>query len=376
MQSGLDRLAAGFDDIVRGKRVALICNHTSIDRFARHAVEVLQSVPGVSIDLLMGPEHGLWSTHQDMEAVESSGAVLDPVFKMPVTSLYGDNVHSLTPAPELFSNIDLLVFDVQDIGTRYYTYAATLAFAMETATQAGVPVLVLDRPNPIGPTVEGPLMREGFESFVGIEAGLPIRHGMSLGDLGRWYGERRAPDCNLTVIECDKHGMPAWIPPSPNMPTVDTAYVYPGMCLLEGTTLSEGRGTTAPFLLFGAPGIDPLELCRALMRYDCPGVDFVPRIFRPEFGKHAGKQCGGAYIRVFDRTAIRAVDLGVYVLAAVKEVAPDALQWREEAYEFVSDIPAIDLLWGSTELRETIDRGLNVNKLIKASWAEAASFKP
>ena len=376
MHSGLDRLAAGFNESVKGKRVALICNHTSIDRFGKHAVEVIQGVPGASISLLMGPEHGIWSTHQDMEAVDSEDGSLDPVFGLPVASLYGDNVDTLTPDAALLKDIDLLVFDVQDIGTRYYTYAATLAFAMETASAAGVPVLVLDRPNPIGRNVEGPLLRPGFESFVGIEPGLPIRHGMTLGELGRWYGARRAPNCDVTILECDTNGMPTWIPPSPNMPTVDTAYVYPGMCLLEGTTLSEGRGTTAPFILFGAPGIDPIELCRCLMSYDCPGLDFVPRIFRPEFGKHAGELCGGAYIRVFDRTAIRAVDLGVYVLAAVKQVAPSALQWREEAYEFVKDVPAIDLLWGSTELRETIDNDLNISNLIKSSWSEAASFKP
>ena len=376
MLSGLDRLASGFDDAVRGKRVALICNHTSIDRFGRHLVEIVRDIPGTSIVFLMGPEHGLWSTHQDMESVDSGQDVLDPVFRLPVISLYGDSVDTLTPAPQLFNDVDLLIFDVQDIGTRYYTYAATLAFAMESASSAGVPVLVLDRPNPIGHSVEGPLMRNGYESFVGIEAGLPIRHGMTLGELARWYGQRRAPECMLRVLECDSHGMPPWIPPSPNMPTVDTAYVYPGMCLLEGTTLSEGRGTTTPFLLFGAPHVDPIALCTDLMSYDCPGVDFVPRIFRPEFGKHAGELCGGAYLRVFDRTALRAVDLGIYVLASVKKVAPEALQWREEAYEFVNDIPAIDLLWGSSELRETIDEGASVKSLIRSSWTEAASFRP
>jgi uncharacterized protein YbbC (DUF1343 family) len=375
MQSGLDRLAAGFSKCVEGKRVALICNHTSIDRFGKHAVEIIQGIRGTSIPLLMGPEHGIWGTHQDMEAVDEDTSLLDPVFHLPVASLYGDDVNSLKPQPELLSDVDVVVFDVQDIGTRYYTYAATLAFAMETAAKANVPVVVLDRPNPIGHAVEGPLLRPGFESFVGIEPGLPIRHGMTLGQLGRWYGERRAPSCDLTIIDCDKNGMPTWIPPSPNMPTVDTAYVYPGMCLLEGTTLSEGRGTTAPFLLFGAPGIDPIKLCKRLMSYDCPGLDFVPRVFRPEFGKHGGEMCGGAYIRVFDQTALRAVDLGVYVLAAVKDVAPDAFKWRKEAYEFVKDIPAIDLLWGSEELRMTIDNGTSVSNLIKSSWSEAAAFK-
>ena len=160
------------------------------------------------------------------------------------------------------------------------------------------------------------------------------------------------------------------------MPTIDTALVYPGMCLLEGTTLSEGRGTTTPFLLFGAPGVDPLALVERLKVFDCPGLDFVPRVFRPQFGKHAGELCGGAFIRVFDWTAIRAVDLGVYVLSAIKEVAPQAFGWRRDAYEFVEDIPAIDLLWGSTELRHAIDEDRGPTQVIKNAHAEAAAFSP
>jgi len=312
-----------------------------------------------------------------MEAVpDAEGAGIDPFFKLPTRSLYGADVESLTPDESLFENIDAIVYDVQDIGTRYYTYAATLALTMETASRTGTPVWVLDRPNPIGPDVEGPLLQPGYESFVGLEAGLPIRHGMTVGELAQWYGVRRAPDCELHVVPCSRHATSLWIPPSPNMPTVDTAIVYPGMCLLEGTSVSEGRGTTTPFLLFGAPGVDPLALTRRLMSYDCPGVDFIPRVFRPEFGKHAGQACGGATIRVFDPTSVRAVTLGLYVLESLSRLAPEAFGWRHAPYEFVKDIPAIDLLWGSSELREVIDAGADVQPLIKRANAEAASFKP
>ena len=381
MQTGLDRVAAGFEPGLEGKRIALLCNHTALDNWGRHAVQSLTSVPGLTVVRLLAPEHGIWGTHQDMEAVNSTSALdgsaaTDPVFGLPVVSLYGSDEGSLHARPEALAGVDAVVYDIQDIGTRYYTYAATLAFTMEAAAAAGVPVWVLDRPNPIGPDREGPLLQRGFESFVGIEAGLPIRHGMTTGQLAMWYGKRRAPGCDLRVVACDRHASLAWVPPSPNMPSLDTAYVYPGMCLIEGTTLSEGRGTTTPFQLVGAPGVDPLALQSALVRFECPGVDFVPRIFRPEFGKHAGEACGGVYIRVFDRTCLRGVRIGAFVLSAMASVAPDAWTWRADPYEFVSDRPAIDLLWGSTALREAIDAGEDVEPLLGAGSREAAAFDP
>jgi uncharacterized protein YbbC (DUF1343 family) len=375
MHTGLDRLAAGFDHGLAGRRVALLCNHTAVDLWGRHAAQILPQLPGVTLVRLLAPEHGVWGTHQDMEPYDASGAT-DPVLGVPVMSLYGRDRASLRPSPEALAGVDALVYDIQDIGIRYYTYAATLALAMEAAAEAGIPVYVLDRPNPIGPMREGPLLKPGFESFCGLEPGLPVRYGMTVGELARWYRDRRAPGCELVVVPADRRGMPQWVPPSPNMPTRETAAVYGGMCLLEGTTLSEGRGTTTPFLLFGAPGVDPLKLVERLRGEDCPGVDFVPRVFRPEFGKHAGQLCGGATIRVFDLSCLQAVRVGVFVLDAVRHVAPDALTWRTDAYEFVTDVPAIDLLWGSAELRETLDAGKPVAPLLEAAAAEAKAFKP
>ena len=375
MQTGLDRLDATFDAGLAGRRLAVLTNHTAVDRRGRHLVDVLADLPGVRVARLLAPEHGIWGTHQDMEPLDAPHSI-DPAFGLPVTSLYGDDEGTLTPRPEALDGIDGLVYDLQDLGVRYYTYAATLAFAMEAAARAGVPVWVLDRPNPIGPAREGPLLRRGFESFVGIEAGLPVRHGLTVGQLARWYGARRAPGCELHVVACDPTAQPPWVPPSPNMPTRDTAVVYGGMCLLEGTSVSEGRGTTTPFLLFGAPGVDPRALVEALRGADLPGVDFVPRVFRPEFGKHSGALCGGAYLRVLDAPAVRSVDLGVHALAALARVAPDAFGWRTHAYEFVTDRPAIDLLWGSPALREAIDARAAVGPLLAAAEAEAGAWSP
>lgn len=380
-RSGLDRLAAGEEPPIalRGKRVALLCNHTAVTRDGRHAAEVLaaESV-GTQVVRLLGPEHGVWSTHQDMEPV-LDGPPRDPYLGLPVVSLYGDDLASLSAGPESLADVDVVVYDVRDIGARYYTYAATLAFLLEGATARGVDVLVLDRTNPIGDAVEGPLLEPGFESFCGIEPGLPVRHGMTVGALGRWYRDRRAPDASLYVMECDDGATggeeAVWVPPSPNMPTLEAAVVYPGMCLLEGTTLSEGRGTTQPFLLFGAPNIDPIRLAAELNRREIPGVTFVPRVFRPEFQKHAKKTCSGAYMVVHDRDAVEAVALGVHVLDAVARVAPEALGWRVDAYEFVEDVPAIDLLWGSDQLRRTIDAGGDIAPLLTRITADAEAFQ-
>lgn len=376
MSTGLDAVAQGYVPELKRKRLALIVNHTAVDQWGRHAVEIFRQ-QGAELVRLLGPEHGVWGTHEDMEPVGLEGGVAaDPVWRVPVESLYGADRASLEPRPEALAGVDAIVYDIQDIGVRYYTYAATLALVMRAAGKARIPVWVLDRPNPIGPRREGPLLTAGFESFCGLVAGLPIRHGMTVGELARWYQARFAPECELAVVPCRKETRLPFVPTSPNMPTYETALVYAGMCLLEGTTVSEGRGTTSPFRQFGAPGVDPAALAEHLRRKDCPGVDFIAARFRPAFGKHAGKVCGGVYLRGYDASALSAVKLGVYVLEALKKVAPDAWTWRSDAYEFVTDKPAIDLLWGSTELREAIDRGGDVEALLEKADAQAQGFRP
>jgi uncharacterized protein YbbC (DUF1343 family) len=372
MSTGLDSVAAGFVPQLKGKRVALLTNHTAVEAWGRHAVQVL-TAQGVHIVRLLAPEHGPWGIAQDMEPVEGG---LDPVFGLPVISLYGTALSSLTPNPQALADIDVLVYDIQDIGTRYYTYAATLALAMQVAAPLGVPVMVLDRPNPIGPRREGPLLTPGYESFCGLVAGLPIRHGMTIGELAMWYRHRLAPTCELTVIPCQKASRLPFSPTSPNMPTRDTALVYPGLCLFEGTTISEGRGTTSPFLQVGCPGLDSLSVVERMRKKDCPGVDVVPVRFRPAFGKYAGQIVDGVYLRVYDDTALQAVKLGVYLLDAIKREAPARFAWRTDAYEFVTDKPAIDLLWGSSALRECLDESGDVDALLEKADAEVSKWKP
>jgi len=291
-----------------------------------------------------------------------------------VTSLYGVSFDSLTPAAGDLDGIDLLIIDLQDVGSRYYTYVWTMALALGAAARAGVAVLVLDRPNPLGGVaVEGGTVTEACESFVGLGA-VPVRHGLTIGEMARlvvagmpWGGARFAQplDVDLTVLPMQgwrrsmsfaETGLP-WVMPSPNMPTPDTALVYPGQCLFEGTNLSEGRGTTRPFEIVGAPYLDGHAWMTALEPARLPGVRFRPLTFRPTFHKFVGKPCGGVQLHVTDRAAFRPYRTGVALIAAARELGGNKFGWRTEPYEFVSDPPAIDLLTGSDGVRRAIDRG-------------------
>jgi uncharacterized protein YbbC (DUF1343 family) len=356
-------------------RVALVCNHTAVDRRLRHAIELL-SAAGVTLVRLFGPEHGVRATAQDMEHVTEHR---DPVSGLPVVSLYGRDAASLRPAPDTLADVDLVLFDIQDVGARYYTYQATLGFVMQVAGRLGKPVVVLDRPNPIGGlAVEGNTVRPGFESFVGAFP-LAVRHGMTVGELARYFVEHCGVSCELSVVPCegwrrgdwfDATGLP-WVYPSPNLPTLDTATVYPGMCLVEATNVSEGRGTTRPFHLAGAPWLDPQHLTAILERIAADaglaGVAFRPAAFAPTFQKHAGKGCAGVEVHVTDREVLDALLLGLVVVAGLREAEPREFAWRAEPYEFVADPPAIDLLTGSAEFREALDNGDDW-RLVRADW--------
>ncbi|MHB1845945.1 MAG: exo-beta-N-acetylmuramidase NamZ family protein, partial [Deltaproteobacteria bacterium] len=275
---------------------------------------------------------------------------------------------------------------IQDIGSRYYTYAATLALCMEAAAKARVAVWLLDRPNPIGGvSVEGNLVRPGFSSFVGLHP-LPVRHGLTMGELATLFNEERGGEgglgCELHVIPCegwrrrdhfDETGLP-WVMPSPNMPTLDTALCYPGQCLLEGTNLSEGRGTTRPFEIFGAPFCDPDRWRERLLAWDLPGVRFRPLWFEPTFHKHAGRLCGGLMLHVTDREAYRPLATGLAVIAAARELWPEDFRWRTERYEFVDGIPAFDLLCGTDEVRLAIERGSSPLAICQGFEADQSAF--
>lgn len=371
---GLERLCGPRADIVRGARIGLIAHPASVTRDWVHAADALRGAGGHVVRLL-APEHGSGGGHQDMVAV---GEERDPLTGLPVVSLYGRDEASLTPDDASLGGLDLLVADLADVGARYYTFYATIVRAIEAAARVRLPVVVCDRPNPIGGTVvEGNLVAERYRSFVG-ELPVPNRHGMTVGELCRLAVAARGIDVDMTVVACDGwtrdlwwdgSGLP-WVMPSPNMPTLETATVYPGMCLVEGTNLSEGRGTTRPFEIAGAPWLDARALVSALEAWELPGVRFRPVRFLPAFHKHAGAECQGVQLHVTDRHAFRPVLTGVAFLCAARARDPDRFRWREEPYEFVSDRPAIDLLAGGPGLREAIEAGTAPAE-IAASWRDA-----
>jgi uncharacterized protein YbbC (DUF1343 family) len=325
---------------------------------------------------LFSPEHGFWAVEQDMIASEHER---DPFFGIETVSLYGSSEASLQPAPGAFDGLDLLLVDLQDIGNRIYTYAATAVWTARAALAAGVEVWVLDRPNPLGgEQVEGNLRRDGYESFVSAFR-LPMRHGLTLGELVLLEAKRgRWGDAGLRVIELEgwrREPPPAvgpgwrWRTPSPNMPTLDTAIVFPAAVLIEATEISEGRGTTRPFELVGAPGLPGLEVARRMNARGIPGVVYLPVRFRPQFQKHARTICDGVEIVVTDPAMFPSYRAGVELVRAIHEVAPAALEWRRAPYEFVSDRHAIDLLTGGDEFRTRLEGGGDVDAWI-ASWRD------
>jgi uncharacterized protein YbbC (DUF1343 family) len=371
---GIEVLCGRDAGLVRGARVGLIAHPASVTRRLAHAAEALAAA-GARVVRLLAPEHGSGGGHQDMIAVDEQR---DALTGLPVVSLYGDSEASLTPSEAALAGLDVLVADLADVGARYYTFYATIVRAIEAAARVGLRVVVCDRPNPLGGTiVEGNLVAPGYRSFVG-ELPVPNRHGMTVGELCRFAAAERGLAVDLTVVPCagwsrsqwwDETGLP-WVLPSPNMPTLETATVYPGMCLVEGTNLSEGRGTTRPFELAGAPWLDARALAAQLAGWDLPGVIFRPVRFVPAFQKHAGAECQGVQLHVTDRLAFRPVLAGVAFLSAARAQAPGRFRWREEPYEFVADRPAIDLLAGGPGWREAIETGTSPSA-IAAAWASA-----
>jgi uncharacterized protein YbbC (DUF1343 family) len=367
--TGLDRLLAEAEAL-RGRRYALLTHGAAVTRALEPAHLALAArIPPA---ILLAPEHGLHGVEQDMVPVSDRR---DPWTKLPVASLYGADERSLRPDPALFAGLDLLVIDLQDVGARYYTYVAAGVWAAECAAGAGCEVWWLDRPNPLGGEVEGNRPRPGCASYVGA-FDLPVRHGLTPGEIARREARRGGWEAQLQIWPVAgweaRPPWPAWgrpwLAPSPNMPDFPTALVYPGLCLLEATELSEGRGTTRPFRLFGAPGIDPPRLAAALRTLALPGLGFVPAAFRPQFQKHAGELCGGAELVVTEPERVRPVAAGVRILAALARELGDRFAWRHAPYEFVIDRPAVDLLSGGDELRRLVERGEDPEAWV-ASWA-------
>ncbi len=363
---------------IQGKRIGLVTNQSAVTRDLRHAVQLLLNGRGWKLAALFGPEHGIWGEAQDMAHVDHSD---DPLTGLPVYSLYGEKESDLAPRREVLRNLDALVIDLQDIGSRYYTFIYTMALCMREAAPIGLQVIVLDRPNPIdGVHLEGNIREDKYSSFVGLFP-LPTRHGMTAGELARWfaryYKDVHKLDCNLVVVPM-KHwrrsmwwgdsGLP-WVIPSPNMPTVYTATVYPGMCLVEGTNLSEGRGTTHPFEFFGAPWLDSFKFADRLNKLCLPGVRFRPHYFMPTFHKHANQVCGGVELHVTNRATFEPYRTGLWCVKVARDMNPDEFKWRTETYEFVSDRLAIDLLAGTSRYRNIVESGGDIDEWVR-EWED------
>jgi uncharacterized protein YbbC (DUF1343 family) len=380
---GIDRFAEDPRRYVRDERVALLCHAASVDRDYRHLTRIA-SEAGLNVTRCFGPEHGIWAEAQDMEPV--TGEQVEPTTGAPVTSLYGHELSDLTPDLELLRDVDVMIIDLQDIGARYYTYIYTACLCIQQCALTQTRVLILDRPNPLGGVeVEGRYTHPDFCSFVGLWP-LPTRHGLTIGEVARLINHREGWGAELEVLEVrgwsreqllSETGQ-RWVIPSPNMPSFEAMLVYPGMCLIEGTELSEARGTTKPFEWVGAGFINPFEWCEELNSLGVDGVTFRPLYYKPTFHKWAGQTIGGAHLHVTDPHAVRPLRLGLQLLGATRRVYGDQLRWRTQAYEFVKDRLAIDLLFGDDEARPLIDSGASVEEL-DAYWSrcqlEATRFK-
>jgi uncharacterized protein YbbC (DUF1343 family) len=358
-----------FDrQLLRGRTVGLVCNPASINARFQHIIDRAES-SGVRVGAIFGPQHGFRSDLQE-NMIESAHAE-DQRRQVPIYSLYSE---TREPTAEMLAGLDAIVIDLQDVGTRIYTYIYTMANCLKAAKRHDVPVVVCDRPNPIGGVaVEGPMLEPGFESFVG-QFPIPMRHGMTIGELARLFNEHFGLGAKLEVVAMpewsrasffDETDLP-WVLPSPNIPTLESAIVYPGTVLFEGTNVSEGRGTTKPFELVGAPWIEPEAFALRMNREGLPGVFFRPALFEPTFHKHGGTPCGGCQIHITERHTIRPVETGVALLKVFRDMGHDHFQWREPPYEYEYLLAPIDILCGSSEVRERLERGEEARDIARA----------
>lgn len=373
-QLGVEQLLNEKKELIEGKKVGLITNPTGVDQELNSIVDLLHEDPDVELTALYGPEHGVRGSAQAGDYVEF---YTDEQTGLPVYSLYGE---TRKPTPEMLENIDVLLFDIQDVGTRFYTYIYTMAYAMEAAAENDIPFIVLDRPNPIsGEVVAGPVLDPDYASFIGNYP-IPLRHGMTVGELARLFNEEFNIGADLTVVEMNGWERDMYyddtplefVLPSPNMPTFDTALVYPGAALIEGTNVSEGRGTTKPFELVGAPFINSTELASALNELDLPGVDFRAASFTPVFSKHSGSLSHGVEIHVTDKRAFQPVEMGLHLVKTIHDLYPEDFSFRAENNQGVS---FFDNLVGNGWVREAIENGKSVEEITSQWQDELEEFK-
>lgn len=376
VRSGLEVLLARPRGL-RGARVGLVANPASVTSELVHAAHALQGSRAFKLTALLGPEHGLWANAQDLIEVEDGR---DPSTGLPIFSLYGE---TRVPSARMLAGLDALLFDLQDVGSRYYTFIYTMLHALQACAEHGVRLVVLDRPNPLGGlAVDGNVLDPAFRSFVGLHP-LAVRHGMTTGELALLFRAELGLNVELSVVrmagwkramDFEETGLP-WVPPSPNMPLVDTAFVYPGGCLVEGTNLSEGRGTTRPFETVGAPWLDPFRLAKDMTRERLPGVRFRPLYFTPTFQKHAGFLCGGVFVHVTDRRRFPAFLAYLLLIHHARAQDPRRFAWREPPYEYEHVKRPIDILCGSERERRSLDAGRSPRELVPAWRRELAAFR-
>jgi uncharacterized protein YbbC (DUF1343 family) len=376
MVLGFERLLAS--PALDGARVGLVCNPATVDRRLRHVADRLAAHPAARLAALFGPQHGFRSDVQD-NMVETLHA-RDELRRVPVYSLYSD---VRAPTAEMLRDLDVLVIDLQDVGVRIYTYIYTMANCLKAARAHGLRVIVCDRPNPIGGLqVEGPVLVRGFESFVGMYP-IPMRHGLTIGEIARLFNGHFGIGADLEVVAMEgwrrdmywpDTGL-TWILSSPNIPTSETTLVYPGSVLLEGTNVSEGRGTTRPFELVGAPWVVAERFAETLNDRGLPGVFFRPVAFEPTFHKHAGTRCGGVQLHVLDRETFRPVEAGVTLIEAFRAADPAQFRWKDPPYEYEFEKLPIDCLAGSPRLRAHIDAGMGAREIADAWHSEVEAFE-
>jgi uncharacterized protein YbbC (DUF1343 family) len=372
MQTGLDTIEKNWPRKLKGSRVGLVVHPASVNKRLEHAVDCFLKTRKFKLAAIFGPQHGIRGETQD-NMIEWKG-FRDKKTGLPVYSLYSN---TRKPSHPMLKDIDVIAIDLQDVGSRYYTFIWTMELCMQACMETGKSVVVLDRPNPLGGIItEGPVLDMAFTSFVG-QRPLPVRHGMTIAEVAGYLRDEFYSSLDLHVIPMkewkrrmwfDDTGLP-WVLPSPNIPTLDTALVYPGMCLLEATNLSEGRGTTRPFEIFGAAFIDAEVLAEKLKSFALPGVIFRPMYFQPTFQKHAGKLCGGAQIHVTNRNRFKPFKTGVAVIKAIQGLYPDFFKWKQPPYEYEKDKMPIDILAGTDRLRQDMEDGRSLEHM-EEWWSE------
>lgn len=370
---GIDILLDNHLDLLQGQRVGIVTNQTGLTAGLESTADILCHQPGINVTALFGPEHGL---RGDVPAGVHVAGEVDPATGLPVYSLYGE---TRKPTPEMLANVDVLIFDMQDSGARFYTYTWTLAHCMEAAARDGKWLIVLDRPNPLtGLAVEGGVVHPGHESFVGLYP-TATRHGLTHGEIALWLKGRHGIDCDLTVIPMEGWRRSMWweetglpfVPMSPNTNSMEMLALYPGTCFIEGTNLSEGRGTAMPFQLFGAPWLEERAVVAELQQRELPGVLFRPAYFTPLTSKHQGEFCRGVQIHVTDRNALKPVALGAHIVDVCRRLHPEQFRWVSYG---VNLLRPIDRLTGSDRLAKALEAGEPVEAVLAEWELEAARF--